>query len=160
MMNRKGKLGSHLGTETHCLDRHRETDPLHLCLRTASTAANQKYTFERAAPTAADPKETLPSASVKVCFGNNSEVNSGSLFGSSFVPKALLNPFRGEAVPLCSLKQLASVRRGRLQARKIAWPDRRDQDASFCSKYAQEWHPSCGPTPDWWLPAPPPCTAF
>ena len=39
--------------------------------------------LERAAPTAADPNETLPSASVKGCFVNNSEVGSGLLFGVS-----------------------------------------------------------------------------
>ena len=34
-------------------------------------------TFERAAPTAADPKEKLPSASVERCFGNGSPSRTG-----------------------------------------------------------------------------------
>ena len=34
-------------------------------------------TFERAAPTAADPKEKLPSASVERCFGNGSRSRTG-----------------------------------------------------------------------------------
>ena len=40
----------------------------------------QKDTFERAAPTAADPKETLPSKSVVGCSANGSEVGLGASF--------------------------------------------------------------------------------
>ena len=40
-----------------------------------------KYTFERAAPTAADPKETLPSKRVLGCSANGAEVGLGTSFG-------------------------------------------------------------------------------
>ena len=51
------------------------------------------FSLERAAPTAADPKEKWPSASVKGCFGNYSEVSLGPLFG---VTESVWNPFQNK----------------------------------------------------------------